>query len=171
MRIGRNVGRNMLKIDSLRAALTQANTWCQANPEAFTVFVEEGGVETTGETSTFVYRYSLVVFVMNYPGSLDDFTLPIMAWLWFNEPSLLLSPDKNRELKFTTLINSDSTADLLFEMPVRQRVRVSRDETGATIAEHLPEPRPRINTGGGWGEVFDNTPGVIDYDGSISPAR
>lgn len=111
----------MLKIDSLRAALTQANTWCQANPEAFTVFVEEGGVETTGETPTFVYRYSLVVFVMNYPGSLDDFTLPIMAWLWFNEPSLLLNPDKNRELKFTTrsrLPSSRFNSALITEPPL-----------------------------------------------------
>jgi len=158
----------MLKIDSLRDALTRANQWCRANPEAFTVFVEEGGIETTGETPTFVYRYSLVVFVMNYPGSLDDFTLPIMAWLWFNEPSLLLNPDKNKEMKFTTLINSDNSADLLFEMPVRQRVKVTLNDAGSMIAEHLPEPRPRVSTGGGWGEVFDNASGEIVHAGSIS---
>lgn len=40
----------MLKINTLRAAIEKANTWCRANPEAWTVFVEEGGIETTGET-------------------------------------------------------------------------------------------------------------------------
>ena len=95
----------MLKINTLRAAIEKANTWCRANPEAWTVFVEEGGIETTGETPSFMYRYSLVLFVMNYAGSIDDFTLPLMAWLWFNQPDLLLNPDKNQQIKFTTLIN------------------------------------------------------------------
>ncbi|MCS5931654.1 phage tail protein [Klebsiella pneumoniae subsp. pneumoniae] len=50
-----------------------------------------------GETpSHHVSRYSLVLFIMNYAGSIDDFTLPLMAWLWFNQPDLLLSPDKTR---------------------------------------------------------------------------
>ncbi|RCU04003.1 phage tail protein, partial [Acinetobacter baumannii] len=83
-----------------------------------------------GETPSFMYRYSLVLFVMNYAGSIDDFTLPLMAWLWFNQPDLLLNPDKNQQIKFTTLINNDDTADLMFELPVRQRVLVQLDENG-----------------------------------------
>lgn len=147
----------MLKINTLRAAIEKANTWCRANPEAWTVFVEEGGIETTGETSSFMYRYSLVLFVMNYAGSIDDFTLPLMAWLWFNQPDLLLNPDKNQQIKFTTLINNDDTADLMFELPVRQRVLVQLDENGVPCAEHLPEPRPRVLTphATGWGLVFE----------------
>lgn len=144
----------MLKINTLRAAIEKANTWCRANPEAWTVFVEEGGIETTGETPSFMYRYSLVLFVMNYAGSIDDFTLPLMAWLWFNQPDLLLNPDKNQQIKFTTLINNDDTADLMFELPVRQRVLVQLDENGVPCAEHLPEPRPRVLAptpqAGGW---------------------
>lgn len=97
----------MLKADSLRETLTRANKWCRANPEAFTVFVEEGNIETTGETPSFMYRYTLVLFVMNFAGDIDDFTLPLMAWLWHNQPDLLLNPEKNRNVKFTTLINND----------------------------------------------------------------
>ncbi|MCI4217768.1 phage tail protein [Dickeya dianthicola] len=148
----------MLKTDSLRDALTASNTWCRANPEAFTVFVEEGGIETTGETPSFLYRYSLVLFVMNFTGDIDDFTLPLMAWLWQNQPDLLLNPQKNREVKFTTLINNDDSADILFEIPVRERVRVTRDDNGILRAEHLPEPRPRL-TGGGWDAVLDDATG------------
>lgn len=99
----------MLKADSLRETLTRANKWCRANPEAFTVFVEEGNIETTGETPSFMYRYTLVLFVMNFAGDIDDFTLPLMAWLWHNQPDLLLNPEKNRNVKFTTLINNDDS--------------------------------------------------------------
>ncbi|WP_226102553.1 phage tail protein [Dickeya oryzae] len=148
----------MLKTDSLRDALTASNTWCRANPEAFTVFVEEGGIETTGETPSFLYRYSLVLFVMNFTGDIDDFTLPLMAWLWQNQPDLLLNPQKNREVKFTTLIINDDSADILFEIPVRERVKVTRDDNGILRAEHLSEPRPRL-TGGVWDAVLDDATG------------
>lgn len=145
----------MLKIDSLRDALTTANTWCRAHPEAFTVFVEEGGIETTGETPSFVYRYSLVLFVMNFTGDIDDIVLPLMAWLWQNQPDLLLNPEKNRDVKFTTLINNDDSADVLFEIPVRERVNVVRADDGSVKAEHLPEPRPRL-AGSEWDAVLQH---------------
>lgn len=145
----------MLKIDSLRETLTRANRWCRANPEAFTIYVEDGGIETTGETPSFVYHYSLVLFVMNYAGSFDDFTLPLMAWLWVNQPDLLLNPDKNKLVKFSTAINDDHTADLLFELPVRQRVKVTMGDDGVPHAEHLPEPPPRVLDPSSWSVVFE----------------
>ena len=61
----------MLKTDSLREAMTRSCRWCQANPEKFTIFVESGNIETTGETPSFVYRYQMVMFVMDYAGELD----------------------------------------------------------------------------------------------------
>lgn len=61
----------MLKTDSLREAMTRSCRWCQANPEKFTIFVESGNIETTGETPSFVYRYQMVMFVMDF--SIDVF--------------------------------------------------------------------------------------------------
>ncbi|SPW55047.1 Phage tail completion protein R [Escherichia coli] len=52
----------MLKTDSLREAMTRSCRWCQANPEKFTIFVESGNIETTGETPSFAYRYQMVMF-------------------------------------------------------------------------------------------------------------
>jgi len=149
----------MLKINSLRQALTGANQWCKANPEAFSVFIESGRVETTGETADFVYSYTLCLFVMNFAGDLDDFTLPLMAWLWQEQPQLLLNPEKNKEIKFTTAINNDDTADLFFELPINERVIVSRDGAGKLTAEHKPEPRPRMmhEWGARFGEPGSNS--------------
>ncbi len=134
----------MLKINSLRGALMQANPWCRANPEAFSVFIESGHVETTGESPNFIYSYTLCLFVMNYAGDLDAFTLPLMAWLWQEQPQLLLNPEKNQSIKFTTAINNDDTADVFFELPINERVVVTRNDEGALKADHKPEPRPRI---------------------------
>ena len=61
----------MLKTDSLREAMTRSCRWCQANPEKFTIFVESGNIETTGETPSFVYRYQMVMFVMDISTSSD----------------------------------------------------------------------------------------------------
>ncbi|EHO0045933.1 phage tail protein, partial [Escherichia coli] len=55
----------MLKSKSLSTHMSTACRWCRANPEKFTVFIERGGIETTGETPTFVYNYRLVMFVMD----------------------------------------------------------------------------------------------------------
>ena len=96
----------MLKTDSLREAMTRSCRWCQANPEKFTIFVESGNIETTGETPSFVYRYQMVMFVMDYAGELDDLTLPLLAWLSENQPQLLLNPERNQDIKFSPCGNA-----------------------------------------------------------------
>lgn len=89
----------------------------RANPEKFTIFVESGNIETTGEAPSFVYRYQMVMFVMDYAGELDDLTLPLLAWLSENQPQLLLNPERNQDIKFSAVINDDDSADLLFTLP------------------------------------------------------
>ena len=122
----------MLKTDSLREAMTRSCRWCQANPEKFTIFVESGNIETTGETPSFVYRYQMVMFVMDYAGELED-------------------------IKFSAVINDDDSADLLFTLPLRERVRITRNSQGTPQAEHLPEPKPRLpSSEGDWSHVFQD---------------
>ncbi len=144
----------MLKMNSLRDAFTRASRWCRASPEKMTVFTEGGTIATTGETPGFCYHYTLVVFVMDFPGHIDTFTLPLLNWLMFNQPDLLLNPEKNQDIKFTVAINDDDSADLLLEIPVRERVRVSRNENGELYAEHLPEPRPRFTQSDAFRTMF-----------------
>lgn len=64
------------------------------------MFAESGNIETTGETPTFVYRYTLVAFVMDFPGHIDELMLPLIVWLMHNQPDLLLNPEKTRTLSF-----------------------------------------------------------------------
>lgn len=144
----------MKKAELLREALIAANTWCKANPELITVWVEKGSIETqaTGEPS-FMYRYTIQVLAVDFPGQVDDLMLPIMAWVWHYQPDLLLNPDNNRKVEFDADIISDDMADVLFKVPVWERVMVE-NVNGKPVATHLAEDRPRIN-GGEWEEVFD----------------
>ncbi|HFU8487397.1 TPA: phage tail protein, partial [Escherichia coli] len=103
------------------------------------------------------YRYQMVMFVMDYAGELDDLTLPLLAWLSENQPQLLLNPERNQDIKFSAVINDDDSADLLFTLPLRERVRITRNSQGTPQAEHLPEPKPRLpSSEGDWSHVFQD---------------
>ncbi|EIX9457921.1 TPA: phage tail protein [Klebsiella pneumoniae] len=152
----------MKKAELLREALIAANTWCKANPELITVWVEKGSIETqaTGEPS-FMYRYTIQVLAVDFPGQVDDLMLPIMAWVWHYQPDLLLNPDNNRKVEFDADIISDDMADVLFKVPVWERVMVEI-VNGKPVATHLAEDRPRIN-GGEWEVVFD-----LGFEGAMT---
>ncbi|MDW2715796.1 phage tail protein [Klebsiella pasteurii] len=144
----------MKKAELLRAALIAGNTWCKANPEQITVWVEKGHIqiEATGEAS-FMYHYTIQVLAMDFPGQVDDLMLPLLAWVWQQQPDLLLNPDNNRKVEFDADIVNDDVADILFKVPVWERVIVTSD-SGTPKAEHLAESRPRFS-GGEWEMVFD----------------
>lgn len=151
----------MKKAELMRDVLIAANTWCKANPEKITVWVEKGhiGIEATGEPS-FMYLYTINVLAVEFPGQVDDLMLPIMAWAWQYQPDLLLNPENNRKVEFDADIISDDLADLLFKVPVWERVIVENVD-GKPVAKHLGENRPRIS-GGEWAVVF--TP---DFEGEL----
>ncbi|MFZ1873251.1 MAG: phage tail protein, partial [Chania sp.] len=125
-----------------------------ANPERFTVWVEKGHIEiqATGESS-FMYVYPIQIFIVDYPGHLDELMLPLLAWIWVNQPDLLLNPEKNRKIEFDADISNDDLADLLLMVPVWERVMVTI-ENGKPVARHLAEEKPRFG-GGDWEMVFD----------------
>lgn len=144
----------MKKAELLRDALIASNQWCKANPEQFTVWVEKGHIEiqATGESS-FMYLYPIQVLAMDFPGQLDDLMLPLLSWVWENQPDLLLNPDSNKKIEFDADIVSDNSADILLKVPVWERVMVTI-ENGKPVAKHLAESKPRFG-GGDWQMVFD----------------
>ena len=135
--------------------LTRSCRWCQANPEKFTIFVESGNIETTGETPSFVYRYQMVMFVMDYAGELDDLTLPLLAWLSENQPQLLLNPGVIRTSNSPPL-SMTMTAPISCLRSLCGNAFASRAAVrGHPQAEHLPEPKPRLpSSEGDWSHVF-----------------
>lgn len=102
--------------------------------------MEKGSIETlaTGESS-FMYRYTIQVLAVDFPGQVDDLMLPIMAWVWHYQPDLLLNPDNNRKVEFDADIISDDMADVLFKVPVWERVMVE-NVNGKPVATHGGRP-------------------------------
>ncbi|CAE1144977.1 phage tail protein [Serratia sp. Tan611] len=151
----------MKKAELLREALVASNTWCKANPEQFTVWVEKGHIEimATGESS-FMYIYPIQVLAMDFPGQVDDLMLPLLAWVWENQPDLLLNPEENQRIEFDADIISDDSADILLKVPVWERVIVTAGENGKPMAQHLAEDKPRLG-GGDWQVVFDPESGEM----------
>ncbi|STV26176.1 phage tail completion protein R [Klebsiella pneumoniae] len=101
------------------------------------------------------------MLAVDFPGQVDDLMLPIMAWVWHYQPDLLLNPDNNRKVEFDADIISDDMADVLFKVPVWERVMVEI-VNGKPVATHLAEDRPRIN-GGEWEVVFD-----LGFEGAMT---
>ncbi|HFO2597053.1 TPA: phage tail protein [Escherichia coli] len=155
----------MLKINTLRDAMTHDCTWCHANPEKFTVYVNTGGIETTGESPSFLYRYTIGIFVMDFTQSVDELMVPLMRWLYRNQPDLLLNPEKNRDIKFSVAINDDDSTDILLEIPVWERVIIRRNDDGTVQAEHTGEP-PVSRAMEAWRVVFEDVTWKQDNDHS-----
>ena len=94
---------------------------------------------------------------MDFPGDIDDFTLPLMAWLWHNQPDLLLNLKITKMLSFQSPSMTTTVPIFFAKSRSGERVKVSRDEDGTVHAEHLPEPKPRIpSSGGDWHAVFED---------------
>lgn len=147
----------MLKLDNLRHTLSHTSQWCRANPEKFIIFAEEGGIEIRGKTLSFAYRYKAVVFVMDYTANINRLVVPLISWLFANQPDLLLNPEKSKAFKFTTAPNDDDSVDLLFEFPLYERVKVSLDPAGQLTTEYLPEPPfPVDDMAEHWQTLFDD---------------
>jgi hypothetical protein len=72
-----------------------------------------------------MYHYTIQVLAMDFPGQIDDLMLPLLAWVWQQQPDLLLNPDNNRKVEFDADIVNDDVADILFKVPVWERVMVT----------------------------------------------
>lgn len=132
----------MLKPALLREFLTQCEPHFLQNTEALEVYATEGNVIATGTAgNSFLYSYKLNVLAMDYPGSLDNLTLPILKWVREQQPALLFNPDKREAgIRFDADILDNDTADILIVLPVTERVVVEIKD-GKEIITHHPEPK------------------------------
>lgn len=128
----------MKKPTSLRAALTAALPDLAANPEKLHIFVDEGRVIATGgKTLSFEYQYTVTLIVVDFSGSADAITVPVLAWLRVNQPELFFSPDHRHDgFKFEADILNHSTVDLQIKLPLTERVTVTVDGPSYRIVHH-----------------------------------
>lgn len=150
----------MLKPASIRAAITAAVPQLQQNPQALHVFIEAGSLRSTmsGGLSC-EYSYTLSVTVTDYAGHADALFIPILAWLRYQQPEMLLNPELMRDgFTFEVDFLDHAKCDIQIKLKLTERVKVTlslaQDASGqrvdvpdslrgpGTLASitHLPEP-------------------------------
>lgn len=159
----------MRKADLLRAAIRKNSAWCRTNPENLQISIPECRIVATGEVSaSFEYRYTLQVLLLDFPGDLDDITLPILAWARVYQPELIFNPDERKDgiRMEADIINTDEmgnaispVADIRFSIRATEAVIVTAGENGVPIITHRDEPDYSSLLGIGptaWDLVFED---------------
>lgn len=133
----------MLKAELMRQAIVAHQAWFVDNPDSLEVYVTKGNVVAGGGASpSFAYHYELNVLAMDYPGSLDDLAIPVLAWARRHQPALLFNPQRREKgISFDAEILNNDTADILFVINASEMVIVNFDDAGKPVAVHRDEPQ------------------------------
>ncbi|MCK7428849.1 phage tail protein [Enterobacter chengduensis] len=131
----------MHKLKSLRQALIDAIPQLNAQPERLQMSVGSGNIDARQAPSlSFEKRYALNAKVSGFTGNSEEFFVPVLAWLWENQPDIFtLDEGRKNGYTFAIVLNDDDTTDISVSVQVTERILVSQDQ-GALHATYSPEP-------------------------------
>ncbi|WP_254574462.1 phage tail protein [Stenotrophomonas acidaminiphila] len=136
----------MRKPESLRAHLTAALPWLQANPDRLLVFADEGGIVSTEETGlSFEWRYTLNLIFTDLALHPDEIAVPLLGWVRENQSELMGNPERRDGIRFEADVLAGDKIDLSIKLPLTERVGVHLQD-GNHVVEHYAEPT--------WDEAF-----------------
>lgn len=146
----------MIKPNLLREVIVKHEPFFRQNPDRLEVFITKGNLIATGtQAASFLYQYQLEVLALDYPNSLDNLSIPILAWARLHQPDLLFNPERRKEgFRFEVDLLNNDTADILFTLPASERVIVTR-ERGRLIPTHIDEPSPDALSLQAWDILVD----------------
>lgn len=136
----------MIKPDSLRAFLTSAVPALGQEADRLQIYIDKGsvratGVPTAGGVTAFEYGYTCTLLLLDLAVHPDAVFVPLLAWLWENQPDLLQNYDRNRQgLAFEADILDAKKIDLQITVPLTERVGATPRDGGGFDIVHFPEP-------------------------------
>jgi hypothetical protein len=131
----------MLKMDTLRAAITEAVPELAAHPARLKMWIDRGSAQSRQtETFHFTYAFRLNVFVEELATDISVLSLAIFRWLRVNQPDLL-APGTDG-FTFDVDVLDNNTVDVLFLLALTQNVTVAQQPDGKFALQYLPEPDP-----------------------------
>ncbi|XEI33367.1 phage tail protein [Aeromonas veronii] len=146
----------MNKPQQIRDVLYQCLPELNKNRERLTLVINKGNAVATGAASmSFEWQYELQIGVIDFAGHPDAVMVPLLLWLRQYQPELFTNPDR-RDNAVTIEVEylARDLVDMLITVPLTERVRVTKDETGMRW-EHLQEPPEDPYDGMTW-ELFIN---------------
>lgn len=134
----------MLKLDTLRAAITEALPELARSPENLRIWIERGVGESHGtRTDAFGFRFEANVLIVEMASDIAVLALALFRWARTNQPELL-APNRDG-FSFDVDILDNATADVLVKIDVRQNVTASALPGGGYSLAYLPEPDPLMD--------------------------
>lgn len=146
----------MLKLLSVRAALTAAVPEIAADPSRLSVFAEAGSsvAAGAGESLSWEYRYTAKLLLLDFAGDADHVMAALHEWVRVHQSDLLDNSElRQKGLQFQVELLDTGTVDLEIKLQLTEAVRVL-PRTGAPATgpaaqrweiTHLPEPpRPLL---------------------------
>ena len=156
----------MKKAASLRAALSAAVPEFRKNPSRLRLWIEDGsGMSRQTPDLSFAFEYRLNVLVEETATDIALIALALFRWLRVNQPELL-SPGA-RGFAFDADILDNETADILFQLDLRENVAVAPREEGGFSLDYVAEPDPLFEDelgAGGLPEIPDLAEVQTDLD-------
>lgn len=147
----------MLKIDTLRAAITAAIPELAQSPENLRIWIERGAGRCQGTpTDAFGFTFQANVLIVEMSADLAVLAHAIFRWLRVNQPELL-TPGRDG-FTFDADILDNKTADVLLQIQLTQNVTVAPREAGGFNLAYLPEPDPLFGDDLGLGGTVPTPP-------------
>lgn len=132
----------MKKPQLLKDFLLGAVPELQQNPDRLLIFVDDGRVcNTLASGLSFEYEYTLTLVLTEYAGDLVTISVPVFDWLRVYQSELLANVEKSKSgLSFEAEILNNGSVDLVFKLPLTERVIVER-QGGAIHISYPQEPQ------------------------------
>ncbi|GAB5098707.1 phage tail protein [Caballeronia sp. HLA56] len=130
----------MIKPSSLRAALAAALPTLAENPDKLTVFIDQGSIAATGgNSSSFEYRYTLNVLVLDYAGDADEVFVAVVDWVRTHQRDLVTNWNQRESgITYEIDILGNDAADVSIKLQLTESV-VVKVENGVRTVIHVDD--------------------------------
>lgn len=155
----------MNKLDSLRAAITQALPELKRSPENLRLWIARGGgrCQSTA-TDAFGLSFEANVLIVEMRSDFVVLAHAIFRWLRVHQPALVVPPNTGFTFDVDPLDNE--MADVLLQIQLTQNVTVGSKPGGGFDMTYLAEPDPLFGDDLPMGGMITAPPlAGVDLDG------
>lgn len=142
----------MKKPEALRRHLEASVPYLRRHPDKLHVRVDSGAVATKpGSTSSFEWRYKLILLFTDVVDQPDTIVVPLLIWLAIHQPELIFDAQKrDKAITFEAEVVNHEAIDIEFTLELSERVIVTQS-AGGYLCEHIDEPAlPETGGPTGW---------------------
>ncbi len=138
---------NMKKLNNIKDTLLKKIPYLGTNPEKLYLFVDDGGIFATNESSlSYEYIYSLNIILEAFPGDQNVVFAVVVEWVKQHQPDILANPDRRANgIRFEADILNSQSANISIDLKLTERVIVSVQE-GKYHVEAVPEPENPLDS-------------------------